>query len=187
MAIKVIKREWSPCQLDYVKTFLLHSEKDVKDLPKCCVGSKATVSETDNEYYCTADGWKLGSELEGNTGGGSSGGGGSASAGGGLFNVNCDMMGKFPTEDPEKSGWFNVEGVTFDKTYDEIVAAVKSGAFAVVDAVNFMNQSNMLFRMPFVSYTADNAEFVVRAAGVDLVASVHADGSASFKFYSTDF
>jgi len=65
MAIKEIKREWSPCQLDYVKTFLLHSEKDVKDLPKCCVGSKATVSETDNEYYCTADGWKLGSELGG--------------------------------------------------------------------------------------------------------------------------
>lgn len=65
MAIKEIKREWSPCQLDYVKTFLLHSEKDVKDLPKCCVGSKATVSETDNEYFCTESGWKLGSELGG--------------------------------------------------------------------------------------------------------------------------
>jgi len=65
MAIKEIKREWSPCQLDYVKTFLLHSEADVKDLPKCCIGSKATVSETDNEYFCTADGWKLGSELGG--------------------------------------------------------------------------------------------------------------------------
>lgn len=66
MAIKEIKREWSPCQLDYVKTFLLHSEKDVKDLPKCCVGSKATVSETDNEYFCTESGWKLGSELGNN-------------------------------------------------------------------------------------------------------------------------
>lgn len=65
MAIKEIKREWSPCQLDYVKTYLLHSEADVKDLPKCCVGSKATVSETDNEYVCTEDGWKLGSELGG--------------------------------------------------------------------------------------------------------------------------
>lgn len=68
MAIKEIKREWSPCQLDYVKTFLLHSEKELKDLPKCCIGSKAIVSETDNEYFCTESGWKLGSEL----GGGSS-------------------------------------------------------------------------------------------------------------------
>lgn len=67
MAIKEIKREWSPCQLDYVKTYLLHSEADVKDLPKCCVGSKATVSETDNEYYCTESGWKLGSELGGSS------------------------------------------------------------------------------------------------------------------------
>lgn len=72
MAIKEIKREWSPCQLDYVKTFLLHSEKDVKDLPKCCVGSKATVSETDNEYFCTESGWKLGSELGSNSAGGGS-------------------------------------------------------------------------------------------------------------------
>ena len=63
MAIKEIKREWSPCQLDYVKTFLLHSEKELKDLPKCCIGSKAIVSETDNEYFCTESGWKLGSEL----------------------------------------------------------------------------------------------------------------------------
>lgn len=65
MAIKEIKREWSPCQLDYVKTFLLHSEKELKDLPKCCIGSKAIVSETDNEYFCTESGWKLGSELGG--------------------------------------------------------------------------------------------------------------------------
>lgn len=79
MAIKEIKREWSPCQLDYVKTYLLHSEKDVADLPKCCVGSKATVSETDNEYFCTADGWKLSTEIEpGMGGGGGSAGGGSS-------------------------------------------------------------------------------------------------------------
>ncbi len=78
MAIKEIKREWSPCQLDYVKTYLLHSEKDVADLPKCCVGSKATVSETDNEYFCTVDGWKLSAEIEPGMGGGGSAGSGSS-------------------------------------------------------------------------------------------------------------
>lgn len=62
MAIKELKREWSPCQLGYVKHFLLHWESDVKDLPECCVGSIATVSETDNEYIYTADGWKHSSE-----------------------------------------------------------------------------------------------------------------------------
>ncbi len=64
MAVFEAKREWSPEQLGYVRTFLLHSEKDVKDLPECCIGSKATVSETDNEYVCTVDGWKLKSECK---------------------------------------------------------------------------------------------------------------------------
>jgi len=62
MAIKELKREWSPCQLGYVKHFLLHYESDVQDLPDCCVGSIATVSETDNEYVYTADGWKHSNE-----------------------------------------------------------------------------------------------------------------------------
>lgn len=57
MAIKEIKREWSPSQCDYVKHYLLHWEKDVKDLPACCVGSRATVGETDHEYVCTECGW----------------------------------------------------------------------------------------------------------------------------------
>ncbi len=57
MAIKEIKREWSPEQLDYVKHYLLHYEADVKGLPKCCIGSRATVSETDNEYVCAECGW----------------------------------------------------------------------------------------------------------------------------------
>lgn len=64
MAIYEANREWSPEQLGYVRHFLLHSEKDVKDLPECCVGSRATVAETDNEYICTVDGWKLQSECE---------------------------------------------------------------------------------------------------------------------------
>lgn len=57
MAIKEIKREWSPEQLDYVKHYLLHTEADVKDLPKCCIGSRATVGETDHEYVCAESGW----------------------------------------------------------------------------------------------------------------------------------
>ena len=68
MAIKEIKREWSPCQCGYVKTFLLHSEADVANLPKCCVGSRAIVSETDNEYLCTADGWKNSASFDDNGG-----------------------------------------------------------------------------------------------------------------------
>ena len=58
MAIKEIKREWSPEQLGYVKRYLLHTEADVKDLPKCCVGSIAMVSETNREYICTGDAWE---------------------------------------------------------------------------------------------------------------------------------
>lgn len=64
MAIYEAEREWSPEQLGYVRHFLLHKESDVKDLPECCVGSKATVCETDNEYVCTVNGWKLKSECE---------------------------------------------------------------------------------------------------------------------------
>ena len=54
--------------------------------------------------------------------GGAASGGGSASAGSGLFIVKCDLMGKVPTEDPGTPGQYIFEGVTFDKTYDEIVA-----------------------------------------------------------------
>lgn len=72
MAIKEVKREWSPCQLGYVKTFLLHYESDLQNVPRCSVGSKAIVSETDNEYVKTVDGWKLLCECDedGGTGGG---------------------------------------------------------------------------------------------------------------------
>lgn len=59
MAIKEVRREWDECQLDYVKEFILHTEADVADLPECCVGSKATVGETNNVYVCCPDGkWK---------------------------------------------------------------------------------------------------------------------------------
>lgn len=59
MAIKEIRREWSACQLGYVCEFMLHTEKDVQDLPICCVGSVAHVSETNTDYVCTGKRWVL--------------------------------------------------------------------------------------------------------------------------------
>lgn len=75
---KPVKQEWSSCQLDFVKEFILHNESDVAKLPACCVGSKATVSETNNRYVCCKDGkWKLESTaVEEGTGEGSGTGGG---------------------------------------------------------------------------------------------------------------
>lgn len=57
MAIKEIRREWSACQLGYVCEFMLHTEADVKDLPICCVGSVAHVSETNTDYVCNGKRW----------------------------------------------------------------------------------------------------------------------------------
>lgn len=74
MAIKEIKRVWSPSQLAYVKEFLLHREDELKDVPRCSVGSKATVSETDNEYVKTVDGWKLLCDCDEDGGTGAGGG-----------------------------------------------------------------------------------------------------------------
>lgn len=74
MAIYEVKREWSPEQLGYVRHFLLHHETEVKNLPSCCVGSRANVSDTDNEYVYTVNGWMLESECEEiRPGGGASG------------------------------------------------------------------------------------------------------------------
>lgn len=74
MAIYEVKREWSPEQLGYVRHFLLHNEADVKNLPACCVGSRGHVSDTDNEYVYTVNGWMLESECEEiRPGGGTSG------------------------------------------------------------------------------------------------------------------
>lgn len=75
MAIKEMKRHWESCQLDYVKEFLCHTEKDVEQLPACCVGSTAYVSETGNWYACGKDQvWKLREEAM-EEGGGSGGSG----------------------------------------------------------------------------------------------------------------
>lgn len=62
MAIKEIRREWSACQLGYVCEFMLHTEADVKDLPICCVGSVAHVSETNRDFVCTGKRWVLRAE-----------------------------------------------------------------------------------------------------------------------------
>lgn len=75
MAIKEIKREWCPSQLAYVKEFLLHCEEELQHMPRCSVGSKATVSETDNEYVKTTDGWKLLCDCDEDGGQGAGGGG----------------------------------------------------------------------------------------------------------------
>lgn len=56
MAIREVKSEWSPEQLDYVKSFLCHYESDVAELPECCVGSNAKVSETNSEYVVSSSG-----------------------------------------------------------------------------------------------------------------------------------
>lgn len=118
MAIKEIKREWSPCQLGYVKEFLLHTEEDLKDMPKCSVGSKATISETDNEYVKTPNGWKLISECDEDGGQGAGGGGG----GSGGDTLMVELTGMTPNDDTGMS--FNV---TLSKTHAEILSAVASG------------------------------------------------------------
>lgn len=79
MSIKEVRSKWSNCELDFVKEFVIHSESEVADLPKCCVGSTAIVCETGNRYVCCRDGsWKPREvaieedpgESGGNTGGG---------------------------------------------------------------------------------------------------------------------
>lgn len=75
MAIKEMKRRWESCQLDYVKEFLCHTEKDVEQLPAYCIGSTAYVSETGRWYACGKDQvWKPKEEAMEEGGGDSSGG-----------------------------------------------------------------------------------------------------------------
>lgn len=163
MAIKEIKREWSPCQLDYVKTYLLHSEKDVADLPECCVGSKATVSETDNEYFCTVDGWKLSAEIEPGMGGGGSAGGGNA-GGGGVFVVNAEA-------DNMDDNPFNA---TIDKTFAEIEEAHNAGQLVQMH-IMIMGMQAIIPLTLFV--TGQAAMFQSLFMGYHLAVTVQANGS----------
>lgn len=106
MAIKEIKREWSPCQLGYVKTFLLHTEEDMNHMPPCSVGSMATVTETDNEYVKTNDGWKLLCDCDED--------GGTGAGGGGVKTVNGI--------EPDENGNVTVE-VPADEHINELIDA----------------------------------------------------------------
>ncbi|MGN1368442.1 MAG: hypothetical protein ACI4WX_06215 [Aristaeellaceae bacterium] len=76
--VKPVRKTWSSCQLDFVKEFIVNHEEDIAKLPSCCIGSTATVTETNNQYVCGKDHvWKLKEDAmeEGPGEGGSSGGG----------------------------------------------------------------------------------------------------------------
>ena len=64
MAIKWYGEEWCLGANDYSKEFILDTEADVAELPKCCPGSCALVCSTANVYIVNASGvWvKFGSE-----------------------------------------------------------------------------------------------------------------------------
>lgn len=61
MAIKLLKREWYPCCDSYIKEWILDSEADVANLPKCCPGSTAIVAtKGGNVYMVNASGeWEV--------------------------------------------------------------------------------------------------------------------------------
>lgn len=161
MAIKEIKREWCPSQLAYVKEFLLHSEDELESVPRCSVGSKATVSETDNEYVKTTDGWKLlcDCDEDGGTGGGGSGGvqtvngiapdengnvqieaGGSAGSGGAfVVNAQFDDYGN----------------VTLDKTYAEVVQALSEGNLVFARSYDIYGRKALATQFQLGEYNED--------------------------------
>lgn len=110
MAIKELKREWCPSQLAYVKEFLLHREEELQHMPRCSVGSKATVSETDNEYVKTTDGWKLLCDCDED--------GGQGAGSGGAFVVNVTSV-----YDEQVGDYV----YTADKTKAEIESVLENG------------------------------------------------------------
>ena len=64
MAYKWIGQEWCPDAKDYSKKFMLDTDDDAKELPKCCPGSEALAPLSGNLYVVNASGaWvKFGSE-----------------------------------------------------------------------------------------------------------------------------
>ena len=56
MAIKVIDVEWCKVQNEYVYDYIVDTEADVAELPKCCTGSSALVVETGVVYVVNASG-----------------------------------------------------------------------------------------------------------------------------------
>jgi len=175
MAIKEIRREWSPCHCGYVKTFLCHSEADVTDLPQCCEGSKAIVSETDNEYICTGNGWVNSAELPedgGNNGGGSSSGGAS------VFRVNF-------TIDPET---FSViedhtkADAIADVSFAECREAIKNG-FIVQGVENEVIGEGSDIILPVLVNGEDAIVFLVYLMGKTVEFEFTPDEAVCFSMY----
>ena len=60
MAIKVIERKWCAGVSDYRYEFIMDSDADAENLPKCCTGSIAMVADKGvPSYMVNASGeWK---------------------------------------------------------------------------------------------------------------------------------
>lgn len=162
MAIKELKREWSPSQLAYVKEFLLHTEAELQEVPRCSVGSKAIVSETDNEYVKTTDGWMLLCDCDEDGGQGAGGGGGMPEGGAPNQMLVTGADGSTKWEDRthwEENGLdalaeFTVANGTYDDTNGEYVFTVSDqpfdfdaygeklfeiGCTVIVDGITYIN------------------------------------------------
>ena len=55
MAIAIIHDEWDP-EIRHRKEFIVDTEAEVADLPKCDPGSSALVTETGSVYIVNASG-----------------------------------------------------------------------------------------------------------------------------------
>lgn len=56
MAYKLIEREWCSCVCDYRCDYIVDTEADVANLPKCSTGSSALVVESGAIYMVNASG-----------------------------------------------------------------------------------------------------------------------------------
>lgn len=56
MAIKLVNREWANCLNDYQCEYIVDTEADIANLPKCCTGSSALVVESGAIYMVNASG-----------------------------------------------------------------------------------------------------------------------------------
>lgn len=51
MAIQLVNKEWCPYVGDFRCEFVMDSEADAANLPKCCAGSVAIVANADSPAY----------------------------------------------------------------------------------------------------------------------------------------
>lgn len=54
MAIKLISSEWCGCVNDYRKEYIMDTDGDLANLPKCCTGSSAVVVGSGEVYMVNA-------------------------------------------------------------------------------------------------------------------------------------